>query len=207
MDRAKTGMGLSVTPGFIPYINQKDPNDYIKLIDSKGIESQNDINTIIDYIKEKLKQKNRDEFIHCIWYCCTSYRFGPQNYEEIKKLLNTYEDDYLPIIIVKTISDYEEEDDEFLKKLKIYLKDFQNIEYVKVLAKKRNVEPFGLEGLKEITLSKLGKAVNSSFYQSIKEIIKSSYIELIKMNLFTAYGIVVILIDFQIKITKKLKNY
>ena len=50
--------------------------------------------------------------------------------------MHTYEDDYLPVIIVKTNSDYEIEDDEFLKKIKDYLKNFKQLEYVKVLAKK-----------------------------------------------------------------------
>ena len=178
MDKAKTGIGLSVTQEFIPYANPNNANDLFKLIDSKGIESfPSDIDEILKYIKERLMSNNIDEFIHCIWYCNNSLRYGKRNMEEIRKLLNTYEDDYLPVIIIKTISDYEKDDDAFLEKYKNYLKNFNHLEYVKVLAEKRNLEPFGLTELREKTLNKIGKAVKSSFYQSIKEKIQSSYIE------------------------------
>ena len=177
MNKAETGIGESVTKEFIPYNNPNDQNDPIILIDSKGIESHPfDIDNILEYIRGKLNSDDKNEFIHCIWYCCTYPRFSKINYDEVQKLLSTYEDDYLPVIIVKTISDCEEEDDEFLKKFKDYLKDFKQLEYVKVLAKKRNIiNPFGLEKLKEISLSKIGKAVKSSLYQSIRERINSLY--------------------------------
>ena len=176
MNKAETGIGESVTKDFIPYNNPNNQNDPIKLIDSKGIESYpSDLESILKYICGKLNSDDKNEFIHCIWYCCTYTRFNKKNYDEIKKLLHTYEDDYLPVIIVKTNSDYEIEDDEFLKKIKDYLKDFKQLEYVKVLAKERHISPFGLEQLKDISLSKIGQAVKSSLYQSIRERINSLY--------------------------------
>lgn len=63
----------------------------------------------------------------------------------------------------------------FLVKYKNYLKDYNQLEYVKVLAEEKHKKPFGLNELKEKTLRKIGKAVKSSFYQSIKEKIESSY--------------------------------
>ena len=176
MDLAKTGTGASITQYFTPYTNPNNANDLFKLIDSKGIQSYpNDIIKIIEYIKEKLKSENKDQFIHCIWYCNDRVRYGENNLDGIKRLLNTYEDDYLPVIIVKTISDYPIEDDEFLEKYKDYLKDFNQLEYVKVLAKEKHEKPFGLDELKAKTLRKIGKAEKSSFYQSIKEKIESLY--------------------------------
>ena len=50
------------------------------------------------------------------------------------------------------------------------------INYIKILAKEKNIGnnrqkvlSFGLNELKEITLSRIGNATKSSYYQSIKE--------------------------------------
>ena len=62
-----------------PYKSPKIP--YLKLVDSRGIQLGDgwSINNICDnaatFIREKLAQKNFNDFVHCIWYCANNQHF------------------------------------------------------------------------------------------------------------------------------------
>ena len=45
---------------------------------------------------------NKDEFIHCIWYCMTGTKYNDEVKDSIKILLSNYEDDCLSIIKIYT---------------------------------------------------------------------------------------------------------
>ena len=162
------------------------------MIDSKGIENNSfkeSIERIKLFISQKLKSSNKDQFIHCIWYCITETRFYDEDKESIKSLLSSYEDDYLPIIIVYTKAVDTEESSEFIKSFKEFLSDDNDnindkIEYISILAKdKQGKKAYGIKSLKGVTLSRIKQANNSPYYQSIRERI----IDLYKLNIDRKY--------------------
>ena len=177
INEAETGIGGAVTKYFIPYVSNLVP--YFRLIDTKGFEGniQQEIDNIKAYINDKLL-KNKNEFIHCIWYCMTGTKYNQDDKKAIESLLKMYEYDCLPIIIVYTITVDHEEADEVLNSLKIFLgeKYYNKIDYIKVLAREKTIGiqkqkelPFGLDEIKEKTIKRMCQAKKSSYYQSIKE--------------------------------------
>ena len=184
IEEAQTGIGKSITQNFNEYIS--NPDCFIRLIDSKGFEGniQQDISNIKKYINAKLLG-NEDKFIHCIWYCLTGTKFNDEDKNAVNQLLNMYEYDCLPIIIVYTITIDIDEANEVLEELKAFLGGNNNkINYVMILAKEKILgkarikqEPFGLEELKKITLKRISKATKSSYFQSLKERIINLYIK------------------------------
>ena len=62
--------------------------------------ASNDIN---NFITEKNKSQNPNEYIHCIWFCITGSSFLKEEEDFITKLREVYStDEYFPIIIVDT---------------------------------------------------------------------------------------------------------
>ena len=116
IDNAETGIGKPITQNFNSYLS--NPDSSFRLIDSKGIENsyQKAIDNIKSFISQKLLSNNKDEFIHCIWYCMTGTKYNDEDKDAIKILLSSYEDDCLPIIIVYTQTIAEDEADEYLVK-------------------------------------------------------------------------------------------
>ena len=179
---AQTGIGQSITQDFEAYIS--NPDCFIRLIDSKGFEGkiQQEIYNIKTYINEKLLQ-DEDGFIHCIWYCLTGTKFNDDDKNAINQLLNLYDYDCLPIIIVYTITTDIDEANKVLEELKNFLGGNNNkIDYIKILAKEKILgkarikeESFGLDELKKLTLKRISKATKSSYFQSIKERIINLY--------------------------------
>lgn len=178
IDKALTGIGESITQKFESYIS--DPDCSIRLIDSKGMVENcvQSLDGIKEYIHQKLLSNNKDEYIHCIWYCLEGSRYSEEDKNAIKSLLSFYEDDCLPVIIVYTKAINKQIAKEYLDKITLFLgKDNEKISYVPILAKdfiiNANVDitipSFGLDELKKMTLMRMSKAINSSYYQSIKE--------------------------------------
>ena len=79
----------------------------------------NNINTVFNSVKHLIEEKARegdpDKLIHCLWYCLKSdiLRFEDIEKETISLLMNQYDDNNLPVIIVITQSF----DDERTKKM------------------------------------------------------------------------------------------
>ena len=182
ISEAETGIGEAITQNFNSYISK--PDNSFRLFDSKGIGSSyiESLNSIKSFINSQLLL-DKDEFIHFIWYCINGTRYSDDDKMAINDLLSSYEDDCLPIIVVytQTIDDTAET---FLKKIKDFLgENNDKIKYIEVLAKDKKIgrnnnlleKSFGLKELKEMTLERISKAINSSFYQSIRERIINLY--------------------------------
>ena len=84
-------------------------NDIIySLFDTNGITNKgndsidNKIKNTEKEIKERIKSKDPNQLIHCIWYCFQGTNIQPSDGEFIKKLINIYNKYNIPIIFVHT---------------------------------------------------------------------------------------------------------
>lgn len=143
------------------------------------------INSVFNSAKELIEKKARegdpDKLIHCIWYCFKSsnLRFEDIEKETVSLLMNQYDDNSLPIIIVIT-QNYDDESTETMIK---FIKDefrFLNREIIispviakeKILVKKNKnftMEKEGINELIKISFEKSQKAIYPAFVKSIKE--------------------------------------
>ena len=143
------------------------------------------INLVFNSAKELIEKKARegdpDKLIHCIWYCFKSsnLRFEDIEKETVSLLMNQYDDNSLPIIIVIT-QNYDDESTETMIK---FIKDefrFLNREIIispviakeKILVKKNKnftMEKEGINELIKISFEKSQKAIYPAFVKSIKE--------------------------------------
>ena len=176
----KTGFGMPITMGEPEYhTSNKMPK--IRLADSRGIESgKYGIETITDsisrFINKQLESQNSDLFVHCIWYCCTGTRLENIEIDNFKKLKDIYESKSIPVIIVYTQCDSEEDSDKMYKSIKERC-DFE-FDFMPVMAqakKHKNFisEPSGIDELKEKTISKAIEVVQTSFFESFSLITKN----------------------------------
>ena len=181
---AKTGEGKPITKEFDEYTSDKRKG--LRFIDSKGIEmGEHNINAVFNSTKDLIEKKARegipDKLIHCIWYC---FKSSNLRFEEVEKntltlLMNQYDDNNLPIIIVIT-QNYDDDATETMTK---FIKDEFNflnrditvipvIAKNKVIVKKKNrfvIEKDGIEELIKISFEKSQKAIYPAFMKSIKE--------------------------------------
>ena len=104
-EKAKTGVGEPVTKEFDEYTSDKRKG--LRLVDSRGIELEGqNIKVVFDSSKKLIEDRARegdpDKLIHCIWYCFKSsgLRFENCEKEILTLLMNQYDDNNLPIIIV-----------------------------------------------------------------------------------------------------------
>lgn len=181
---AKTGEGKPITKEFDEYISEKRKG--LRFIDSKGIEmGEHNINAVFNSTKDLIEKKARegipDKLIHCIWYC---FKSSNLRFEEVEKntltlLMNQYDDNNLPIIIVIT-QNYDDEATETMTKFikdefKFLNRDITVIPVIaknKVIVKKKNklvIEKDGIEELLKISFEKSQKAIYPAFMKSIKE--------------------------------------
>ena len=181
-EKAKTGVGEPVTKEFDEYTSDKRKG--LRLIDSRGIELEGqNIKVVFDSSKKLIEDRARegdpDKLIHCIWYCFKSsgLRFENCEKEILTLLMNQYDDNNLPIIIVITQNYIAEDTEVMIDYLK---KDFQNREIIiiPVVAEKKNigskkneiiVKKDGIEELIIESFEKSQKAVLPAVMKSIKE--------------------------------------
>ena len=188
---AKTGEGKPITENFDEYISNK--RKCLRIIDSKGIEKgENNINKVFNSTKELIEKKARegdpDKLIHCIWYC---FKSSNLRFEDIEKntlslLMNQYDDNNLPIIIVIT-QNYDDKETEIMTKyiteeFKFLNRDITIIPVTakeKIMEKKKNkfiIEKDGIEELLKISYEKSQKAIYPAILKSIKEKIIQTFI-------------------------------
>ena len=181
---AKTGNGKPITQEFDEFTSDKRKG--LRFIDSKGIEmGDHNINAVFSSSKQLIEKKARegdpDKLIHCIWYCFKSsnLRFEDIEKETVTLLMNQYDDNNLPIIIVIT----QNFDDEVTETMTQIIKDdfkFLNREITimpvvaenKIIVKKKNklvIEKDGIEDLLKLSYEKSQKAIYPAFMKSIKE--------------------------------------
>ena len=226
-EQAKTDIGRPVTLG--------EPKKYtskvikgLNIYDSQGIDKgEYNINDLINSVKklvENLAMTNDiNNFIHCIWYCVTEDRFEETEKNCIIKLLELYNDNSLPIILVYTKAYFEEESEENLNEIiRIIKEDIKNkeinINFCKVLSKDKEInsennkiviKKFGINNLIKLSFNKINNAVKSSIFYSVKELIKNNFIKEIneiKIQCKNDLNLFIKNIAFNQKI-KMLKNY
>ena len=181
-EKAKTGVGEPITKEYGEYVS--DRRKGLRLIDSQGIELKGkNIESVFDSAKKLIEEKARegdpDKLIHCIWYCFKSsgLRFENCEKEFLTLLMNQYDNNNLPIIIVIT-QNYIAEDTEIM--IDYLKKEFQNRDIIimPVVAEKKNigskkneliVKKDGIEELITESFEKSQKAVLPAVMKSIKE--------------------------------------
>ena len=181
---ALEGVGKPITQKFEEFVSDKRKG--LRLIDSKGIEmGEYNINSVFNTTKELIEKRaaegEPDKLIHCIWYCFKSsnYRFEDIEKNIVSLLMNQYDDNNLPIIIVIT-QNYDDKETEIMTN---FINDefkFLNREITimpviakeKIIEKKKNklvLEKDGIEELIKISYEKSQKAIYPAIMKSIKE--------------------------------------
>ena len=181
---AKTGDGKPITQQFDEFTSDKRKG--LRFIDSKGIEmGEHNINAVFNSAKELIEKKaiegDPDKLIHCIWYCFKSsnLRFENVEKETVTLLMNQYDDNNLPILIVIT-QNYDDEATETMTKIITDEFRFLNreIKVLPVIAKEKTlikknkkfvIEKDGIDELIKISFEKSQKAIYPAFMKSIKE--------------------------------------
>ena len=185
---ASEGKGGCVTKEHKDYTS--DVVKGLRLWDTRGIELND--NSIIKtkefastFIKEQTLLNDTDRLIHCIWYCVTGDRFEDCEKKLLRELMNTYEDDILPIIIVYTKAFDNNVTDIMIEEIRkivqqrkidiipIIAKDYQ----MQIKKKYVTIEAENVDQLVNLTFSKAEIAVKSSSYASIKELTRQKYLK------------------------------
>ena len=152
---------------FVEYSSKRI--SHLKLIEFKGIgyDEKDKPEAIskkaIDFIRERNKSNNYNDFIHCIWYCISGARLEDLEEDVLNKLKEVYKDSEIPIILVFTNTI----DEDLAKEMKDYfLSKGIKSDFVKVLAKKVILEgtketkyEFGEKDLLNQTLNKCTEAL------------------------------------------------
>ena len=182
LEKAPTGIGTAITDRIDVYGDlSKLP---FRLIDTPGLEyshkRQNWLTKEIrKWLKESVKNPDPKTIVHTIWFCVDgSTKRLP---EETLRYLQTVSDfwENVPIIFVSTKTYFEEDIEENKRMidsaLNKYGRDKINVKAViSVLAERKgDIEPFGLEELRETT-EQLGPEARSTFEKNWKEKVKSS---------------------------------
>ena len=91
-ERAPEGYGRICTMKDTQIYKSKEV-PYLRLIDTRGIELNEKFDVFAvglracEFIKNQLIQNNINDFVHCIWYCVSSYKFQSEEKRLINKLL------------------------------------------------------------------------------------------------------------------------
>jgi len=142
---------------------------HLKLVEFKGIgldigsDPEFIGNEAVNCIKEEMnknKEKNFNDFFHCIWYCISGTRFETSEIAVLKKLSEVYSEKVMPVILVYTQDIEDKVADDMEKHAKGMEIDYS---FIKVLAKKMNKRyPFGREELLNETLRKCTGALKGA---------------------------------------------
>jgi len=142
---------------------------HLKLVEFKGIglDTGSDPeligNEAVNCIREEMKknkEKNFNDFFHCIWYCISGTRFEASEIAVLKKLSEVYSEKVMPVILVYT----QNIDDKVAEGMRKHAKE-KDIDksFIKVLAKKMNKKgPSGKNELLKETLNKCTGALKGA---------------------------------------------
>ncbi len=99
---AEVGLGNCETEETKSYTSNEFK--HLRLYDTRGIDFKISFEESKQNIKNFINSKTKDidEFILIIWYCTTGARFQEEEENYMKELINIYEENKLPIIIVYT---------------------------------------------------------------------------------------------------------
>ena len=175
-DGAKTSVGTACTKGK-PKEYSSDKIEGIRLFDSQGIE-MGDYNITkvkkdaTELIESKIKGGDPDKYIHCIWYCVSETRFHTEEQDCLRELMFSYHQNIIPIIIVYGKAVDEQIKIQMLGEINKFIEQYKDhgLVVIPILAKEMaNIKPFGTKKLLEITLEKLGSALESSCYEGMRK--------------------------------------
>lgn len=160
-DVASTSFGRIGTYETQEFSSIKFP--FIKFIDTRGTELSvsNNINKVeestLNYIEQKLTEKDPNKTIHCLFYCINSNRFEDIESKVLLTLRKKYKNGNLPIIIVYTQNYFEDDFEEMKNYINMKLKEnhetevgdkIEDINIVGIVAKKKgDKKPSGLDKL------------------------------------------------------------
>lgn len=189
---------------FIPKEYGSDKSSLV-LLDSRGIElSKNySIDVASEDIQKFIEERNGlnsdpDKFIHCIWYLVSGNRFEDDEGKYIQSLKSLYTNFGLPIIFVYTRAIIEEDGDLIQKRIEEFMGgDIKFIQIIardiKIRGKNKNRPPsiqkaFGVfekeEGLIKISFDSARNAIKSSYFNYMKNLLKSIFVHSINMKAF-----------------------
>ena len=144
-------------------------------------------NSTKELIEKRARDGDPDKLVHCIWYCLKSdcLRFEDIEKEILARLMNQYEDNSLPIIIVIT-QNYDDNITETMAKLiqeefKALKRDIKILpvvakDYIQIKKNKEIItEKEGIDELIKISFEKSQKSIYPAFMKSIKEKIIQSF--------------------------------
>ena len=196
------GMKDIVTTKPHKYENKKV--EFLKLIDTRGIEIQEEFgvvkiseeiikiinnpkelekykeeNLALDFSHNKENEKDNlkcNDYVQCVWYCVTGSSMEKEEIEFVKKIKE--QKNNIPVIIVYTQS--QDEDDMNKMKNQVY-SSFNNIPYVEVLAKdEEDAKSFGLDELINITIQQCKYAFESKTFEEMRKEINQTLIKNLK---------------------------
>ena len=173
--------GNTINDFFTMYTSQGNNN--FNIIEVKGVSNINSPSFIEKKINEFIKERNKvndkqdyNNIINCIWYCITGNRFEEDEETLFLSLRKIYKENNIPIILVFTKADEEEE----VNRMKNSLKDGNNKidnEFIPVIAEEEDGKKVkGKKELIDATLEKFKTALDGDIQKiMIEQIIK--YIE------------------------------
>ena len=205
---------------FVP-VEYSSENSSLVFLDSRGIELSKNYNIDVasEDIEKFIKERNGldsdpDKFIHCIWYLVSGKRFEDDEGKYVKSLKGIYSNFGLPIIFVYTMAVFEQDGDAIQERIEEVLGE--EIIFTQVIARdmerksKKNrkqdpIKSFGLfeenDGLIKISFDEAKKAIKSSYFNYMKNLLKKKFVNHINIrsfleaNLFIANKIDKILYD------------
>lgn len=175
-DGAKTAVGAACTKG-PPQEYTSNKIQGIRLYDTQGIEL-GDYNIVkvqkdaTDLINKKINSGDPDQYIHCIWYCVSDTRFQIEEQNCLSVLMNSYNNNIIPIIIVYGKAADEELKNKMINEINKFCIKYekQELTVIPILAKKyAERKPYGKNKLLKITVDKLKNALESSCYEGLRK--------------------------------------
>lgn len=171
------------TMDFKAYTSKK--KKYIRCFDSRGVEKSKeyDLDEFIknskNLILKQLEKNNPDEYIHIILYCFEGNRFIDEVRDSLYKLMDLYNDEKLPIILVHTRGVQGEEDEELLDDIREVLKkENRKIDIINICAQQDDdYPPFGIDELYSLMISKVKQSVKSACFSSVQNKVKDNFIK------------------------------
>ena len=182
-NRALDGIGESITNK--SHLYESNKLTMIRMWDTCGIDFKKNPNFVLDEIKNLVNngiKKGPDSFINIILYCTNagSSRFQEEEGILIKRIMELYPSDNLPVIITQLQayfkSDAKKMEEEIRRILSKYLEEniVNKIEIKSVVAKrKENINPYGIPELLKCSIDKMGKAITSATSKKFSEEIES----------------------------------
>ena len=222
-ERAKESMGGPTdTKDFTQYngiFNKK----YYSLFDTNGITNEgndsieNKIKNTENELNKRIKGKDPNSLIHCIWYCIQGSNIQPSDGKFIKSLINIYEKYSMPIIFAHTLTFSKPQSNKCKMWVEKYLLEIYNNNrtivdshlknYIDILSRVYEgdlMKPFGLVELENLTRKEIEeKGLKSAYYEYIKNDILPILINGAFSLIFNDYNLNLL----KNYVTKDLENY